>query len=64
MTVHQRDLLTLYCLHMGIKSPSNIKNHIREFSELRDIVELCDVEISNVLEKEKGTDRGTEDHSR
>lgn len=45
MTERQRDLLALYCLHMGIKSPSNIKNHIYQYLEIRDIVSLCCEEI-------------------
>ena len=45
MTTEQRDLLALYCLHMGIKTPSNIKKHIEEYEELREIVNLCCEEI-------------------
>ena len=45
MTTEQRDLLALYCLHMGIKTPSNIKKHIEEYEEIREIVNLCCEEI-------------------
>jgi len=41
MTTEQRDLLALYCLHMGIKTPSNIKKHIEEYEQIREIVNLC-----------------------
>lgn len=45
MTERQRDLMALYCLHMGIRSPQNIKNHIQQYEEIRDIVRLCCVEL-------------------
>ena len=62
MTERQRDLLALYCLHMGIRSPQNIKHHIEEYEKIRVIVSLCCVEMSNAelaetkRRKETGTD--------
>ena len=53
MTERQRDLMTLYCLHMGIKTPSNIKRHIEEYTEIRQIVSLCVEEMSNVPEEKE-----------
>ena len=55
MTERQRDLLALYCLHMGIRSPQNIKHHIEEYEEIRQIVSLCVVEMSNGKDKDSGT---------
>lgn len=46
MTERQRDIMALYCLHMGITSPQNIKNHIQQYLEIRDIVGLCCEEIA------------------
>lgn len=45
LTTNQRDLVALYCLHMGIHTPSNIKKQIEEYEEIRDIVNLCCEEI-------------------
>jgi len=55
LTVNQRDLLALYCVHMGIKSPTNIKHHIEMYEEVRDIVDLCEEENAR---KEKETNLG------
>ena len=45
MTTNQRDLVTLYCLHMGIHTPSNIKKQIEQYEGIREIVNLCCEEI-------------------
>lgn len=45
MTTNQRDLFALWCHHMGIKSPKNIKNQIEEYEEIREIVNLCCEEL-------------------
>lgn len=56
MTERQRDLLALYCLHMGIRSPQNIKNHIEQYLDIREIVGLCCEELArkeeNAIQKE------------
>lgn len=52
MTERQRDLLALYCLHMGIRSPQNIKHHIEQYEEIRQIVSLCVVEMTNDIQEE------------
>lgn len=41
MSTNERDLIAIYCLHMGIHTPSNIKKQIEEYEELREIVNLC-----------------------
>ena len=46
MTERQRDIIALYCLHMGITSPQNIKNHIQQYLDIREIVGLCCEEIA------------------
>ena len=45
MTTNERDLIAIYCLHMGIHTPSNIKKQIEEYEEIREIVNLCCEEI-------------------
>ena len=45
MSTNQRDLVALYCLHMGIHTPSNIKKQIEEYEEIRGIVSLCCEEL-------------------
>ena len=45
MTTNERDLIAIYCLHMGIHTPSNIKKQIEQYEEIRDIVNLCCEEI-------------------
>ena len=45
MSTNQRDLVALYCLHMGIHTPSNIKKHIEQYEEIREIVNLCCEEL-------------------
>ena len=45
MSTNERDLIDIYCLHMGIHTPSNIKKQIEEYEEIRDIVNLCCEEI-------------------
>ncbi len=57
MTERQRDLLALYCLHMGIRSPSNIKNHIEQYLDIREIVGLCCEELArreNAIQEKDG----------
>ena len=46
MTERQRDIIALYCLHMGITSPTNIKNHINQYLDIREIVGLCCEELA------------------
>ena len=45
MSTNERDLIAIYCLHMGIKSPTNIKKQIEEYEEIREIVNLCCEEL-------------------
>jgi len=45
MTTNQRDLLALWCHHMGIKSPTNIKKQIEEYEQIMEIVNLCCEEL-------------------
>lgn len=45
MTTNERDLIAIYCLHMGIHTPSNIKKQIEEYEEIREIVNLCCEEL-------------------
>ena len=55
MTERQRDIMALYCLHMGIRSPQNIKNHIEQYLDIREIVGLCCEELArreNAIQKE------------
>lgn len=58
MTERQRDLLALYCLHMGIRSPQNIKNHIEQYLDIREIVGLCCEELArkgeNAIQEKDG----------
>ena len=45
MSTNERDLIAIYCLHMGIHTPSNIKKQIEQYEEIRGIVNLCCEEI-------------------
>lgn len=45
MNTNERDLIAIYCLYMGIHTPSNIKKQIEQYEEIRDIVNLCCEEI-------------------
>ena len=45
MTTNERDLIAIYCLHMGIHTPSNIKKQIEQYEEIREIVNLCCEEL-------------------
>jgi len=45
MSTNERDLIAIYCLHMGIHTPSNIKKQIEQYEEIRDIVNLCCEEL-------------------
>ena len=45
MTTNERDLISIYCLHMGIHIPSNIKKQIEQYEEIREIVNLCCEEL-------------------
>lgn len=58
MTERQRDLLALYCLHMGIQSPNNIKNHIERYNDIREVVGLCCEELArkeeNAIQEKDG----------
>ena len=51
MTTNQRDLLALWCHHMGIKSPTNIKKQIEEYEQIREIVNLCCEELDKTDER-------------
>jgi len=51
LTTNQRDLVALYCLHMGIHTPSNIKKQIEQYEEIRDIVNLCCEELEKTDER-------------
>ena len=51
MTVNQRDLIALWCHHMGIHTPSNIKKQIEEYEEIREIVNLCCEEIERAKDE-------------
>lgn len=57
MNVNQRDLIALYCLHMGITSPANIKKHIEEYENIREIVGLCCEEIEKSKERKNDGQR-------
>ena len=45
MSTNERDLIAIYFLHMGIHTPSNIKKHIEQYEEIREIVNLCCEEL-------------------
>ena len=57
MTTNERDLIAIYCLHMGIHTPSNIKKQIEQYEEIREIVNLCCEEIERFRD-EKQVDIG------
>lgn len=58
MTATQMDLMALYCLIKGIKAPSNIRRHIEEYEQIRQMVSLCNEEMANVLEEKEDTREG------
>ena len=51
MSTNERDLIAIYCLHMGIHTPSNIKKQIEEDEEIREIVNLCCEELEKTDER-------------
>ena len=53
LTVRQRDLLALYCLHMGIRSPQNVKRHLEEYEEIYKTVNKIAEEMCNVQKEEE-----------
>lgn len=57
MTTVQMDLMALYCLIKGIKAPSNIRQHIEEYEQIRQTVSLCNEE-KNVLEEKEDAREG------
>ena len=57
MSTNERDLIAIYCLHMGIHTPSNIKKQIEQYEEIREIVNLCCEELER-FKDEKQVDIG------
>ena len=56
MTTNERDLIAIYCLHMGIHTPSNIKEQIEQYEEIREIVNLCCEELERFKDESSTCD--------